>query len=700
MGVYSSNVASRLISSGISTQSSAVAPSPYSVFEHTNKMLTSRPREKATLGSTPRPDSSRDASTSQLTIGEMVNLAFHYEQECSPFSTIVTNLVNYAFRNGFTWQPRFTVKCNRCQREYDDNVEVCDCGSQSFREPDVHQQEAFSHKDGTSFLDKANENGMSLLALCKLAERHRTVADNHVWVLQKSYLFNDDGSIAIAALKQVIPVDPRDMEKLHDPYGRMGQGDRICLIHRQPTRSLTCPKCNLPTHPAFYRTRNTKQIYYAEHEVIWTSEYNPQLIYGYPEIMRASNIVNAIINIDWRFRDYYENVNLPSIVGVTSQSQDTLSSNLAKLVEQKQMYPSLPVFISLGENGKIEQVKLMENPNPEMWELRRRAVLDIASKFNFPALLLNDMADAGGLNVESEQYAMWAQKIEQVRHDFEQSALSPLLACFPSITDWKLCIAREDDDATIDELRVLQMQANVMQTLTNIGFDVEFRNQEIIISDTIVHDRTPPQDFFMSKDANFGVEDANRDPLFTPDQEEAFLLDLYDRQFLSEQYDVIAPILLAEARMRGLFTTLDEAQVSQLYDIIIQRMSDPSGWTLQQIRDAVSSEFNLTPSEAMTIARTEANRVATTTREVYATANDPPEATYTWVGATDHRTTPICREIKRRVKEEGGGVTLPRLKDIVRDVGTEYAVARNQSPPPTDWTPHINCRHTFRRVWL
>ncbi|NBK25085.1 MAG: hypothetical protein EOM68_24045, partial [Spirochaetia bacterium] len=389
------------------------------------------------------------------------------------------------------------------------------------------------------------------------------------------------------------------------------------------------------------------------------------------------------------------------LVGVNSPSQDTLQANLKKLVQQKQQYPSLPVFVSMGESGRMSMVKLMDNPAPEMWELRRKAVLDIAAKFNFPAMMLNDMSDAGGLNVESEQKSILGENVERIRTDFEHDNLRKIMDCFPHITDWKLYVKREDDDKTLQELDVLLKQAQAMQILDNIGFEVEFRNKEIIISDTIVHDRkTQPTEFLLSKEANYGESSELRESLFSSEEEEKFLLQLFDKQFLSDNYPIIAPILNAEAKIRGLFKTLSEEQVSRLYDIIITQMSSPEGWSIVNVMQSIMQEFSLNEKEALTIARTECNRVATTTREVYATANDPPDAKYDWVGANDHRTTPICRAIKEQVKREGGGVSLERLKEIVRSVGTEYAVMHRQNPPPTDWTPHINCRHTFRRVWL
>jgi len=268
------------------------------------------------LAGTPKPDLPRETSTAHLTFSRLLEMAYYYEGQCSPFSTIITNIVNYSFRNGFHWEPRFTTKCLECGREWNDTVDVCSCGSSQFREPDPEQQGHFIRYDGKSFLDQANDNRMSLLDVCKLTERHRTVADNAYWVILKSYLWNGDELHSV--VKGIVPVDPRDMVKVYDRHGRLDDSKRTCLIHRGETDRHTCRVCDKPTYPIGYMTRTGVDMVYTDDEVIHSSEYNPGLIYGYPEILRAADVSNAIINIDYRVRDYYENVHLPAIIGVTS----------------------------------------------------------------------------------------------------------------------------------------------------------------------------------------------------------------------------------------------------------------------------------------------------------------------------------------------------------------------------------------------
>ena len=62
--------------------------------------------------------------------------------------------------------------------------------------------------DGTSFFDCVNDANMSLLSLCKLAQRHRVVADNQYWILQRVYLMNNVTGEYESALTGIYPIDP------------------------------------------------------------------------------------------------------------------------------------------------------------------------------------------------------------------------------------------------------------------------------------------------------------------------------------------------------------------------------------------------------------------------------------------------------------------------------------------------------------
>ena len=69
---------------------------------------------------------------------------------------------------------------------------------------------------------------------------------------------------------------------------------------------------------------------------------------------------------------------------------------------------------------------------------------------------------------------------------------------------------------------------------------------------------------------------------------------------------------------------------------------------------------------------------------------DVDEERFRWIGPNDNRTTDTCEAIAAEVGDDG--VPLPELKETVKRVAEEHG------HNPREFTPHIQCRHTFVRV--
>lgn len=118
------------------------------------------------------------------------------------------------------------------------------------------------------------------------------------------------------------------------------------------------------------------------------------------------------------------------------------------------------------------------------------------------------------------------------------------------------------------------------------------------------------------------------------------------------------------------------------------------------------------------IARTELNRILFYAKEQYAIQDGELDRLYLWTGPLDRRTTPMCRFLQtgELTGEDANGKPydyerlrglLPEWKEdgwpldvlkenvrIVHDVF--YDAGAINTPMPSDWQCHINCRHTFR----
>ena len=169
---------------------------------------------------------------------------------------------------------------------------------------------------------------------------------------------------------------------------------------------------------------------------------------------------------------------------------------------------------------------------------------------------------------------------------------------------------------------------------------------------------------------------------------EEYCDSLFSKEFASGNKSYLIQALLHLVAPE--FSTLAPDEVESMYDSVISTMLNPRGWNIKRITDKLKNQFvGLTDIEAERIARTETSRIANKARELEFKERHP-EGRYIWIGPQDHRTTKICETIKSEQPNEG--LRLDELKILVNDVSTRFGMV------PYDWTPHINCRHTFRRV--
>jgi len=103
--------------------------------------------------------------------------------------------------------------------------------------------------------------------------------------------------------------------------------------------------------------------------------------------------------------------------------------------------------------------------------------------------------------------------------------------------------------------------------------------------------------------------------------------------------------------------------------------------------------LGLSQQDAEAIARTETQALVNKAREEgYREEFDLEQERFDWVGPTDDRTTDACEWIKSQIPEEG--VRLETLKELVQEAPEHDDMI---TTTPREWTPHIQCRHTYTR---
>ncbi|OYR58098.1 hypothetical protein [Halorubrum halodurans] len=145
--------------------------------------------------------------------------------------------------------------------------------------------------------------------------------------------------------------------------------------------------------------------------------------------------------------------------------------------------------------------------------------------------------------------------------------------------------------------------------------------------------------------------------------------------------------------------TVEEAK--RLEDLVERRLTQPQGWSIESIVRDVQREFFAVEAAAVDIAAGATHNVLNVARErAYEDASGSEEFVYSWVGPSDHRTTPVCAGTKEKVEDRGGAVTMPTLKQLLRETADEHEDAGEGGGTPERvdvWEPHARCRHTFVR---
>jgi len=142
------------------------------------------------------------------------------------------------------------------------------------------------------------------------------------------------------------------------------------------------------------------------------------------------------------------------------------------------------------------------------------------------------------------------------------------------------------------------------------------------------------------------------------------------------------------------FDTIPNWAASRVGDTLLESLDTRHGWSVDSIsQDLQSMALGLSQQDAEAIARTETQALVNKAREEgYREEFDLEQERFDWVGPTDDRTTDACEWIKSQIPEEG--VRLETLKELVQEAPEHDDMI---TTTPREWTPHIQCRHTYTR---
>ena len=653
-------------------------------------------------------------------------LAAFFEQEVSIFADTVQTIVQETLRNGVEWKPRFASKCKLCDFESQEEIDKCpNCGSDQLREPNKSELRLFQRLDGTSFIDKANDNGQSLMDVLNLAVRNTVVFDKPVWLLINAYVTKPTGEVDRVYPQELLALDPRYVEPIYDRNsGRFGNGTRVCLRHRDESQAGDkCKTCGMKLYDIQYRSVATGAARsYVEGEVITGSLYHPFLITGYPLILKMADDMFAYHYIEKRIRKNFEKGRPPGMIGVKSSNPASLYAEWQKIQAKMKEDPSYVPIIACdaaGSGSPITYVNLMQDLNAYVLPMKEEIRQRHGSLFGVSIIYQNDTSNSGGLKNDLNLIRMTRNSVERMRGFVDDKLLRPLIRAF-GIEDHDLIITPDDDEDKAAELAMKQKEAEYAKTLADMGIGTEyidgtwrFESGEVKsapaptnsllpapvptnVRGSIEFPNPPPVSFeqrandiigpapHVTKAMTAGVEDISE----TEMTDEEYCDSLVSKAFFKTKRQKLLEALGLVQRMSS-FQNLSPQEAEGAYGKIIDIMSKMK-WTIREVRAALQRTYPQLPdTNAEAIARTETMVIAGTARELDFQENNPPDAIYKWQGPDDKRTTEACREA---VNGSKNGMRLQDLKEYL------HTVAKSHGMKPRDWVLHPNERHRVVRV--
>ena len=338
-----------------------------------------------------------------------LDVSYFLEQNVSIYSDIALTIRQELFRRGIEWKQKFACKCVTCGAEHEELVPKCEtCGSLVLAKPEPGQKLNFNHADGSTFFNQCNRQGQTLKDVLEEFEFHLEVADRGILLLLKYYGLDDEGNVTATVPLEVMTLDPRFTTLLYDTVsGLPGGKGKICLAHRgelQGQDKEVCQKCGKKLYDAIAKTEYPAHSeYYVDGEVFWTSKYFPK--FGYPPVFKIIDDAWAYHFLEKRVRNYYEKGRAPAILEVPSNnipSVTKMMNDMAAMLQQDSDYFPWVATDPASHKG-LTVVNLMNDPTPEMLEVKADIRQRFGSFFGVMPLFQGDVAGVGGLNNESRQ---------------------------------------------------------------------------------------------------------------------------------------------------------------------------------------------------------------------------------------------------------------------------------------------------------
>jgi len=413
--------------------------------------------------------------------------------------TCTTQLKNEIFRRGFDWKKKFSMKCLKCDKEHENDVERCaTCGSDALRKPDEKQL-----KYAKNFMDGyVNESNQMLIDVLKEMEDDLNIIDDAYIILVKEYYLDGNGDIKLHRIKEIYRGDPCTMAIYADEDGTRGTSgftslnDREFLSDDQFERH---PENHENLYPVHYVNRvNGEEQFFVKGEVLHFSKYAPSRLYGQSPVLTLFNHITTLIAMENYVNTSYTKSRMPKgLLAVQTRNMESMKTFWRavkeKMEEDKHFIPVMGIEADNGK-GSIEWIKFMDSLKEMDYVAVKEDLRDrIAAFYGVSKIFMADNSASGGLNNEGMQILVTNRAVEMAQNVYNYYVFPWLTGEF-GITDWKLVLPPSEEEDEIAVMRKREIEVNVAASIKNLGFDIDMNEEGEFTFKKIVEQLEQPKE--------------------------------------------------------------------------------------------------------------------------------------------------------------------------------------------------------------
>jgi len=633
---------------------------------------------------------------------------------------------------------------------------------EAFHSGDLRPPDPEQKREGLQLAESVNKEGQSLRDLYQLLEDDQSrlgvslhiVKWNYAVATGDSPAFNA-GDVLHQSVDELVRGDPKRVVPVVDENGRIGGHWWACPLHRgknteggishSPGR---CEVCNAELREVYFVERENAAAgsrkpvkYYFDNEVVTWAHHQPRLngldgLSPVHHVWLKQSILHWMDVYGAAFYDPDSDRYPNKFMVVHTTNPDTWERNFQKAEEDAKENPySQQIMMNeySGESSSTPEVQVVDLMNDDLLgqddQIKQRYKSDIRTQFGVTDVFDSELEDAGGLNNEGLQMEVTDREIASAQHDLTTGPLDDL-AKLLGLTDWAFAVVPPRETETAERLDKVDLGGKAAKN----GLDASWEGGEVAIEDGEFEEPDeggPPMPGGFGQAADVGGDEVDEkagdahESLFAAferlDDEQAgqlceYLADAHRHIVWASDVDQkadpfwdaddVVPEFVQEAirtvidagAVFGDIEGLTAYQQSKLEETFKEKLTQPSGWSLDSLTSALKDTLGLDTDQAEAVARTETASILNKAREEgYESQGRMDEREFKHVGPSDFRTTEACQWLKEQTNPSYGGdpVSLEEYKQLIQEANDRFVDGHNAR----EFVPHISCRHTYTQTF-